>query len=504
MHEFDESFRKTLQKQLRLEFNNRAISDEMVLSNFPSAVRRKVLRKLYLKYLWKTGLMKDVRQQFVDAFLTNCKIEIFSPGEAIVERGSISSDLFLLVGGMASVDNSDDTDSTFKGTDDSTTSRRGLFRAKSVSVGMSRRGNLSQKKTMEAGDFIGEIGFFTESPQGTKPFPSLSTFIALDSFSLTLMCLLCALTVDTVVCVTVCKTLTMSRSTYKMLAQDHPGSVGKILQNLLVKVDQMSLTLGLPKNLSILRAGSAFDSVYGTEPNETAQGKLSKRQVAFTAIQDLVKMHMDKQKDDQTTRLLFAASRGDTATIEFMCDQGFDPNNADYDDRTALMIASMRGNTDVVKLLLERFRADPNLADVHGSTALMEAVKNAREDTMELLLKYGAKLCAKESDSYMATVLCQTVMDGDILFLRRLLRANINVNAADYDKRTAAHIAAAEGNVAALKVLVEHGADLTLEDRWKNTLYDEAVRANAGTMLEYLKTLQFALPSMSPQGESTE
>jgi ankyrin repeat protein len=291
---------------------------------------------------------------------------------------------------------------------------------------------------------------------------------------------------------------------YKILAQDHPGSVGKILQNLLSKVEELSLQLHLPQNLSILRAGSVYDMTYGSVNETSRADSLARRQGTLSAIRDLVKMHMDKQKDDQTTRLLFAASRGDTATMELMLDQGFDANSADYDNRTALMVASMKGNTNVVKLLLEKYHTDPNLADVHGSTALMEAVKNAREDTMELLLKYGAKLCAKESDSYMATVLCQTVMDGDILFLRRLLRANINVNAADYDKRTAAHIAAAEGNVAALKVLVEHGADLTLEDRWKNTHYDEAVRANAGTMLEYLKTLQFALPSMSPQGESTE
>ena len=52
---------------------------------------------------------------------------------------------------------------------------------------------------VEAGDFVGEIGFFTESPQ-----------------------------VDTVTCVTVCKTLTLSKSAYKLIAQDHPGSVGKV------------------------------------------------------------------------------------------------------------------------------------------------------------------------------------------------------------------------------------------------------------------------------------
>ena len=65
------------------------------------------------------------------------------------------------------------------------------------------------------------------------------------------------------------------------------------------------------------------------------------------------------------------------------------------------------------------------------------------------------------------------VLDGDTVALRRLLKANINVDAADYDKRCAVHIACAEGNLVALKVLVEAGADLTVLDRWNNTGMDE-------------------------------
>ena len=103
---------------------------------------------------------------------------------------------------------------------------------------------------------------------------------------------------------------------------------------------------------------------------------------------------------------------------------------------------------------------------------------------MKLLFEYGAELCMKES--LAASVLCQAVFDGDILLLKRLLNAGIQVNAADYDKRTAAHIAAAEGNVAAIKVLAEHGADLTLKDRWNNTVPHEAGRSNARQLLEFL------------------
>ena len=55
------------------------------------------------------------------------------------------------------------------------------------------------------------------------------------------------------------------------------------------------------------------------------------------------------------------------------------------------------------------------------------------------------------------------------------------------DKRTAAHIAAAEGNVAAIRLLADHGADLTLEDRWGNTVQQEAESSNARQLVAYLK-----------------
>ena len=53
-----------------------------------------------------------------------------------------------------------------------------------------------------------------------------------------------------------------------------------------------------------------------------------------------------------------------------------------------------------------------------------------------------------------------------------------------------ADIASAEGNVVALKVLVEHGANVAARDRWGNTIYDEAKRSNAGQLLAYLKAFQ--------------
>jgi hypothetical protein len=162
----------------------------------------------------------------------------------------------------------------------------------------------------------------------------------------------------------VCKTLTISRADYKLLENDHPGSVGKILKNLLTKVEEVSMKIDLPEKLSVLRVGSVFrnsadetetidsSSDFGETKTKEENNDVA-RKGALTAVKDLIEMHMSKQLDDQTTRLLFAASRGDTATISLMCDQGFDANNSDYDSRTALMVAAMKGNSEVVKMLLD-------------------------------------------------------------------------------------------------------------------------------------------------------
>jgi ankyrin repeat protein/CRP-like cAMP-binding protein len=456
MNNFDRGMQKSLKMQLKLHFKHREIGDEQVLKQFPSAIRRKVLRRLYLRTLLQTKLMKDTRPQFVDAFLNVCTVEIFSPGEEILQRGSICSDLYFLVeGSVTRVNSVDGTVGEQYEPGDMGTS----IGDSEHPLNASRRGG---RNDTESGDFINEIGFFTESSQ-----------------------------VDTIRTKTVCKTLTMSRSSYKSIAEDHPGSVGKILQNLVKKIEASAVNsvscLQEAYSTNNVHDGTmdATDISYQADVNRTVVDVQTES--ALMAVQDLIKMHMNKQKDENTTRFLFAASRGDTSMIALMCDQGFDPNSADYDCRTALMVAAMKGFTEAVALILD-YNANPNLVDMHGTSALYEAVKNAHEDTIDTLLEHHAELSM--DDNLAASTLCQTVFDRDIATLRRLLRAGIQVNASDYDNRTGAHIAAAEGNLEAIKVLVEFGADLSLQDRWKNTVEDEAQRSQAKELLEYLDSLK--------------
>lgn len=54
------------------------------------------------------------------------------------------------------------------------------------------------------------------------------------------------------------------------------------------------------------------------------------------------------------------------------------------------------------------------------------------------------------ASSSQAQLLCSAVSRGDITQLTYLLKAGADANAADYDKHTAMHVAAAESNMQAV------------------------------------------------------
>ena len=88
--------------------------------------------------------------------------------------------------------------------------------------------------------------------------------------------------------------------------------------------------------------------------------------------------------------LFDAARKGDAATVKVALDKGVLVDAKWRYDQTALFIASFRGHTEVVRLLLER-GAKPDVKDTfYGMTAVGAAAQKGNSEIVGMLLEKGA------------------------------------------------------------------------------------------------------------------
>jgi ankyrin repeat protein len=212
------------------------------------------------------------------------------------------------------------------------------------------------------------------------------------------------------------------------------------------------------------------------------------------------------------TPLWLAAQNGNAAMVQILLQAGADPNIVLYSGETVVMTASQSGNTDVVRKLLAA-GADPNPAVTRDQTALMWAANQGHADVIAVLLEFDADVHARSlvrnqyvksekiQDSNPAykywieqggnTPLMFAARSGDLRSAQLLVAGGSNVNevsafgtsptimaihggnaellgflltsGADTESstsgHTALHAAVLRGDTAAVKVLLDHGAN---------------------------------------------
>lgn len=136
------------------------------------------------------------------------------------------------------------------------------------------------------------------------------------------------------------------------------------------------------------------------------------------------------------------ASTGDITQLEQLKEEGCDFNCVDYRARSALHIACLHGYMPAVRFLI-RENVNLDKIDSTGVSPLYHAIKRGHEDIAKLLYYKGASVHAPADK--LGQLLCICGQKGDIKRVKLLKECEANIEAADYDLRTVAHLAAAEG-----------------------------------------------------------
>ncbi|KAK3237823.1 hypothetical protein CYMTET_52125 [Cymbomonas tetramitiformis] len=154
--------------------------------------------------------------------------------------------------------------------------------------------------------------------------------------------------------------------------------------------------------------------------------------------------------------------------------------------RTALHLACSEGQAKVVGTLIA-LGADTSMQDSFGNNPLNDALRGKHDEVLQLLAKHNPGLKPNLPGHSGPVQLCYAAFQGDLNQLKRLVLHGYNVNGADYDKRTALHLASCEGHIECLKFLLEQGADVGAKDRFGGTPVHDAVRHRRWPCIRLLK-----------------
>ncbi|TWT95440.1 ankyrin repeat domain-containing protein [Neorhodopirellula pilleata] len=148
-----------------------------------------------------------------------------------------------------------------------------------------------------------------------------------------------------------------------------------------------------------------------------------------------------------------AALNGDLAAVQAKAQEGVEINAADPQGRTALQLAAFDGHLETVKWLIAE-KADINHRDQFGRTALMYASTGDNLATVEALLAAGAEVNLVDKEESF-TALMFAAAEGQEAIVRRLLDSDADPTMSDADGETASDFAKANGHAKVLELLSE-------------------------------------------------
>ena len=218
---------------------------------------------------------------------------------------------------------------------------------------------------------------------------------------------------------------------------------------------------------------------------------------------------------------LHAAADGDCSkdVLEIIISQCVDVNATNQRNASALMIACKRGDIDAINLLLNT-GADPNIARDLGDTCLHDAVRgDCSKEVLQTIISHGADVNATNTINETALIIsCRTgnidainvflnagaetlisTIDGDTCLhaaangdcskdvLEIIISHGVDVNATNQRNASALMIACKRGDIDAIDLLLNTGADLNIARDLGDTCLHDAVRGDCSK--EILQTI---------------
>ncbi|XP_054965374.1 POTE ankyrin domain family member G isoform X1 [Pan paniscus] len=221
---------------------------------------------------------------------------------------------------------------------------------------------------------------------------------------------------------------------------------------------------------------------------------------------DLIVMLRDtdvNKKDKQKrTALHLASANGNSEVVKLLLDRRCQLNVLDNKKRTAL-IKAVQCQEDECALMLLEHGTDPNIPDEYGNTTLHYAIYNEDKLMAKALLLYGADIESK--NKHGLTPLLLGVHEQKQQVVKFLIKKKANLNALDRYGRTALILAVCCGSASIVSLLLEQNIDVSSQDLSGQTAREYAVSSHHHVICELLSDYkEKQLPKYSSENSNPE
>jgi ankyrin repeat protein len=288
---------------------------------------------------------------------------------------------------------------------------------------------------------------------------------------------------------------------------------------------------------AVLEAVAAVESPFGTEqwrPGALKYVLMSAyKAAAKTYIEEGKKEHsasylergneynrkralLEKQPDQQATNqsiskrppLLTAVLHNDLKETERLLSAGADVNALDSDHTSALRLAVVTADGEMVALLLSK-GAEPDVVDEEGVTALMDACSLGRGEVAGTLIEAGANVNARAKDG--ATPLLTAVghisfnepgRESSRMLAQKLIAKGASINVSDWEGTSPLLMAVRSGDAKLTQSLLSEKADIEVKDVKGQTALLAAVEHDNVEMVKLLVDNKANLAVFDKKGDS--
>ncbi|QQS50926.1 MAG: ankyrin repeat domain-containing protein [Bacteroidota bacterium] len=187
----------------------------------------------------------------------------------------------------------------------------------------------------------------------------------------------------------------------------------------------------------------------------------------------------------EVTPLIIALCENKMKVVDWLLSKKVDLNDKDY---PAILMACSNCNAETIKELIRR-GADVNARHKIGKSAMNEALYGNNFEAISILIENGYDI-KKDGVSFR-----QAVDSRQHQAVKMFLNYGVDVNYCEPDmvfpyNSSPVHVAAKNNDLETVKLLVQHGADVTRKDNYGERPYNCAVENKNEALMAFIKSLE--------------